>query len=187
MTGIPEQEFVRRSKIPETMRDYSLDSWPGSAKPLAMALEFVESWPPKKPLIFLTGTVGGGKTGLSVGIAREVWKRHHMVARFMTAPGLLRRFHATFGEDATESTEEVHREMDSAALVILDDYGTEKSTDFAAQEMFRLINTRYEQGKPLIVTTNLDMLSLDARITSRLRDTSRAYWLEFKGADRRLA
>ena len=187
LTGIPEQEFVRRAGIPRDMRGYSLDGWGGKPGMLQWAQEYVSQWPPAKPLALMTGVVGGGKTGLSVAILRALWAQHHLVGRFTTAPDLMRRFYASFQEEALESTEAIHREMETAPLVVLDDYGTEKATDFAAQEMFRLINGRMENGRPLIVTTNMDLLELDQRVTSRLRHKDRSTWLQFTGPDRRLA
>ena len=185
LTGVPEQEFIRRSGIPATMATYSLDSWGGSTRFLNAAREFITTWPPAKPVMFLTGTVGSGKSGLAIGVLRELWLRHHRVGRFVVAPELIRRFQATFDEEAFESKEDIHNEMEAAALIVLDDYGTEKNTEFAAAEMFRLINTRHSQGRPLIVTTNLDVLSLDPRIKSRLSDRERSVWMQFTGPDRR--
>ncbi len=182
LTGIPEQEFIRRSGIPATMKTYSLATW---GTPPDSVLEYVGEWPPRKSLMFLSGTVGSGKSGLGVGVLRVLWQTHSKVGRFITAPELIRRFQASFSDDATESKEDIHRELDLAALIVLDDYGTEKQTEFAAAEMFRLINDRHGAGKPLIVTTNCTLQEMDARIKSRLMDKERSTWLEFKGADRR--
>lgn len=184
LTGIPEREFLRRSGIPETMRDYSLASW-GDSKAREVAERYVETWPPKPHMLFLTGTVGSGKSGLGVGVLQELWLRWHKVGRFVVAPELIRRFQATFSEEASESKEDVHRELTLAPLLVLDDYGTEKATDFANAEMFRLVNDRHSNGRPTIVTTNLDVMSLDPRIKSRLTDRERSVWLQFTGADRR--
>jgi DNA replication protein len=118
-------------------------------------------------------------------VLRELWLRWHKVGRFVVAPELIRRFQATFSEEASESKEDVHRELTLAPLLVLDDYGTEKATDFANAEMFRLVNDRHSNGRPTIVTTNLDVMSLDPRIKSRLTDRERSVWLQFTGADRR--
>lgn len=187
MTGISEQEFIRRAGIPRDMRAFSLESWGGKPALLQWARGYLAEWPPAKPLALMTGVVGGGKTGLTVAILRGLWAQHRLVGRFTTAPDLMRRFYATFQDEAAETTEAVHREMELSPLVVLDDYGTEKTTDFAAQEMFRLINGRLENGRPLIVTTNMELLELDQRVTSRLRHKDRSTWLQFTGADRRLA
>ena len=181
LTGVPEREFLRRSGIPATMA-YTLDGAPPRFREIAT--RYAETMKPH--VLFLTGTVGSGKTGLACAILRELWLRQSKVGRFMVAPELIRRFQATFG-DATESKEDIHRELDLAPLVVLDDYGTEKATEFAAAEMFRLINHRHSEGKGLIVTTNLDPLSLDPRLKSRLTDTERSVWLQFTGPDRRVS
>lgn len=184
LTGIPEKEFLRRSGIPETMRDYSLATW-GDSKARDAAERFVETWPPKPHMLFLTGTVGSGKSGLGVGVLRELWLRWHKVGRFVVAPELIRRFQASFAEEATESKEDIHREMTLAPLLVLDDYGTEYGTEFAQAEMFRLINDRHSNGRPAIVTTNLDVMSLSPRIRDRLTDAERSVWLQFTGTSRR--
>lgn len=181
-TGIPEQEFLRRSGIPATMKHYSLATWGNVPDGI---LEYVAEWPPQKSLLFLTGNVGTGKSGLGVGVLRALWMSHRKVGRFISAPELIRRFQASFSEDASESKEDIHHEMTVAPLIVLDDYGTEKQTEFAQAELFRLINERHSKGLPLIVTTNLAVQELDPRVKSRLTDTERSQWLEFKGADRR--
>ena len=56
-------------------------------------------------------------------------------------------------------------------MLIIDDYGAERNSQFALQNVFDVINRRWESGKPLIVTTNLE---LDAIRTSGEGDITRA-------------
>ena len=52
------------------------------------------------------------------------------------------------------------RDLMQYPLLILDDFGMERKTDFANEQIFSLIDERYRSGKPLIVTTNLTMTEL---------------------------
>jgi len=45
-------------------------------------------------------------------------------------------------------------------LLIIDDFGMERDTDFAAEHIFNIIDGRYRSGKPLIITTNLNISAL---------------------------
>ena len=63
------------------------------------------------------------------------------------------------------------RSLSSYDLLIIDDYGAERNSQFALQNVFDVINRRWESGKPLIVTTNLE---LDAIRTSSEGDITRA-------------
>ena len=56
-------------------------------------------------------------------------------------------------------------------MLIIDDYGAERNSQFALQNVFDVINRRWESGKPLIVTTNLE---LDVLRTSSKGDITRA-------------
>lgn len=196
LTDIPEQEFWRRSGVPATMRGYTLDSWNDGSdfaqKAVRFAGEYLQDWPPRKPLLLLTGSVGAGKSGYAVGITRGLWQRHHKVGRYIKAKGLIDRFFASFSQNRLtpdertgETTEDIHNELDRAPLIVLDDLGTETDSRVAYAEILNLIDGRTANGRPLIVTTNLEPMSLDERIRSRLKDTERGLWLQFTGADRR--
>jgi DNA replication protein DnaC len=52
----------------------------------------------------------------------------------------------------------------------LDDLGTQNATPWAQEKLFQIINHRYVNRLPTVVTTNVDLQSIDGRISSRLKD-----------------
>ncbi len=52
-------------------------------------------------------------------------------------------------------------------LVVLDDLGTEKMTEWASEQLYRVLDGRYDRGLPTIITSNVQSDSLDPRILSR--------------------
>jgi DNA replication protein DnaC len=54
--------------------------------------------------------------------------------------------------------------------LILDDFGTQNATEWAQEKLFQIINYRYINKLPLVVTTNLDLDQIEGRIRSRLED-----------------
>jgi len=126
----------------------------------------------KQPEGFLTlmGETGCGKTHLAVAIV------HHTIqnggtAVFAVIPDLLDNLRATFDRQNTRVT--YAERMDTylnVPLLALDDLGTESPTDWAGEKLYQIINYRYNQQLPTVVTTNEIPLGLDSRLRSRLFD-----------------
>ena len=72
--------------------------------------------------------------------------------------------------DVGETFEERFEQIRQSPLLILDDFGTQNATPWATEKMFQIINYRYINKLPLVVTTNLDLRDIDERIRSRLED-----------------
>jgi DNA replication protein DnaC len=88
---------------------------------------------------------------------------------FLTVPDLLDTLRFSF--DAEDTTfEERFEEIRTASLLVLDDFGTQNATEWAQEKLFQIINYRYINRLPLVVTTNLAMDQLEPRIRSRLAD-----------------
>ena len=102
--------------------------------------------------LLLTGGVGTGKTFYAACIANALIDRGIFV--FMT--NLSRIIGSGFDEDYKNAL----RTIESADLVIFDDIGAERDTDFAWERIFDAIDTRVRSGKPMIVTTNLSPKSM---------------------------
>lgn len=140
--------------------------------------------------ILLTGKTGCGKTHLAVSIVTELVKRSFSIdCIFVTAPEILLEIRSTFnttrntnydkwinGEPGhtCETEEEVLDKYSNCGLLILDDLGAEKVSDFTIQSLYLIIDRRNRNLKPTIVTTNLTLEEIetliDARMASRLSD-----------------
>ena len=55
-------------------------------------------------------------------------------------------------------------------LLILDDLGAEKDTEWVREQLYRVVNHRYFEKLPMVITTNEGVTGLDPRIASRIRD-----------------
>ncbi len=122
----------------------------------------------KSPSLLFTGGPGLGKTFLSACIARTVADNGFSVV-YDTAGKLFSDFEAVkFGGDGTGLTKK-YLQCD---LLIIDDLGTEMTTQFTQSVLYQVINTRMMEGKPVIVSTNLTAEAIQHRypgpIASRL-------------------
>lgn len=180
---------VARLRIPAKFRECRLSTWlPDNGRPRLASQTYVVRWPPEKPLLVLTGTKGVGKTHLACGIVHEVFERHGARGQFWPVIELLDRYRATYDEDrARETVEAVDAQLRQCAVLVLDDFGTHKSTEWAEERLFRLVDERYRDLRPLVVTTNLPLMELPDRVKSRLADGSCSTVVNVSGTDRRMA
>jgi hypothetical protein len=88
---------------------------------------------------------------------------------------------------AAKSEAKLSEPPDIDKLLILDDLGTEKLTDWAAEKLDTLIDHRYIKGLPLVVTTNVPAAQLSPRIASRLQDRRLGRVVTLSGPDYRIS
>ena len=135
--------------------------------------------------LLLTGPTGLGKTHLSTAIARQVMEKGFDVY-YVTATELFRSFEET--RFAREDDAAPNMRPACCDLLILDDLGTEPTTQYSVSCLYELLNARINREKPWIINTNLGAEELQKkyqdRIVSRLFGSSRA--LLFEGRDIRL-
>jgi DNA replication protein DnaC len=121
-----------------------------------------------KGWIFLSGKYGCGKTHLAAAIANEALK-NGTPTLFLTVPDLLDWLRASYSS-STDSFEERFEEIRNYPLLVLDDFGTQNATPWAQEKLFQIINYRYINQLPTVVTSNLDLNGFEGRIRSRLMD-----------------
>ncbi|KKN82013.1 hypothetical protein LCGC14_0312800 [marine sediment metagenome] len=139
---------------------------------VAMAMADGKPWP---SVLLFAGPSGTGKTHLGVAAVRRAQQRgvparYVYVASYLTE---LRGF--MFGEGDADSQkmtaekwEAIHIDL---PLLVLDDYGVSKDTDWTDERLDRLIAERDANGDPTILTTNLDIDQLPTRIRDRVTGT----------------
>jgi len=119
----------------------------------------------------LIGGVETGKSHLAVAICRE-WLKHDIPARYVGVPTMLDELRATYDKDAEDSFLSKMHFYQNVPLLVLDDLGVEKLTDWGYEKLYSIINSRLENGFPLVVTTNVDISAIpgdkEHRIGSRL-------------------
>ncbi len=143
--------------------------WPREAESLQLAFnharqfaETLNGW------LLLQGGYGCGKTHLAAAIANFAVSMG-VPTLFLTVPDLLDSLRFSF-DDPTATFEGRFEDIRSAALLILDDFGTQNTTAWAQEKLFQIINHRYINRLPLVVTTNLPLRDIEGRIRSRLED-----------------
>ncbi len=131
----------------------------------AIAMKYAENpdgW------LFFTGTYGTGKTHLAAAIANEALE-HGVANIFQPVPDLLDQLRSSFGKTG-ESYQDRFDRVRTIPLLILDDLGTQNDTGWAEEKLYQIINYRYVNKLPTVVTTNVPLREMDGRIASRLKD-----------------
>jgi len=118
--------------------------------------------------LLILGGYGSGKTHLAAAIANYAVGMG-VPTLFLTVPDLLDALRFSYDSEDT-SFEERFDEIRSAPLLVLDDFGTQNATGWAQEKLFQIVNYRYINRLPLVVTTNLALDEIEARIRSRLAD-----------------
>ena len=99
-------------------------------------------------LIFYGG-VGTGKSFLSACIVHELIQRQ-IRAKITSIPKLINELQETF-----EGRNRIIAELGHYDLLVLDDLGTERHTEYGIEQLYAIIDSRYKSKKPLIISTNL--------------------------------
>lgn len=152
--------FVKRGRIGlGKLQAESLENAYNQAKNFS---ENCQGW------LMLTGRYGSGKTHLAAAIANAAIEKG-IATLFLTVPDLLDWLrYAYSGVDM--SFEERFEEIREIPLLLLDDFGTQNATPWAQEKIFQIMNHRYINQLPTVITSNLSMGDFDGRIRSRLQD-----------------
>ena len=152
------QERIRRidrlrglSMMPGKYRQSTFANSRDGGKAIKIARGYVDNWPKmereQQGLLFF-GPVGTGKSYAASCIANELLDRE--------VPVLVTSIIKVLAIDNDDSNM-IRASVRAARLVIIDDLGAERSTDYACEQTFDFIDTVIREGKPMIVTTNLTM------------------------------
>jgi DNA replication protein DnaC len=142
--------------------------------------------------IWFAGKVGAGKTTLAMLVSKAAMEADRTVAIY-SLPRLLALLRDTYGEDARYSLSELIDRLCSVDLLHIDDVGAEQTSPWVLEQLYTIVNTRYEDGKAILLTTNLVTRDGDDALREQIgeRTVSRIYEIcgdakPMFGPDRRL-
>ena len=118
--------------------------------------------------LLIEGAYGCGKTHLAAAIANFTVNMGTPTL-FITVPDLLDTLRFAYSDPET-TFEARFEEVRGADLLVLDDFGTQNATGWAQEKLFQIINFRYVNKLPTVITTNLMLDEIESRIRSRLQD-----------------
>lgn len=151
--GIEKREIEKKfalSTLGDRFRESIFDNFEkrlGSEKSFDMCCKYAQEfmhWAGDSLLIW--GDYGNGKSHLGAAVYNYLHEQDYIVV-FQSVPELLQRIRSTFG-NSKETESEIMSALLRCDLLILDDIGAEKVTDWVQDALFRIIDGRYRKNKP---------------------------------------
>lgn len=115
---------------------------------------FVEEYPTDKTGLLFVGTVGVGKTHLSVGILKELIREKGIHCLFCDYRELLKSIQNSYNPSVQATEMEILRPVFDAEVLVLDELGAVRSTEWVFDTVNYILNSRYNDNKTTIITTN---------------------------------
>jgi DNA replication protein DnaC len=116
--------------------------------------------------LWFTGDVGTGKTTVAMLVSKAAMEADRTVAIY-SLPRLLALLRDSYDDDAVFSLNELIDRLCAVDLLHVDDVGAEQSSAWVLEQLYTIVNTRYEDGRALLLTTNLAHDALEAQIGPR--------------------
>ncbi|SUD43786.1 IstB domain-containing protein ATP-binding protein [Pseudomonas fluorescens] len=168
------------AKIPKRFADKSFAdfvvSLPAQQVALDACMEYVDNFSKHKRegrCMLLLGKVGTGKTHLATSAASFLINERMVKAIYRTVGSVIGDIKATFSDKSGDSEAHIMRELIGADLLVLDEVGATKQSEFELATLFSIINGRYEQGRPMIIVSNLSPGELNDALGVRCVDRIR--------------
>jgi DNA replication protein DnaC len=153
----------KRAQVPKRYENCALDNfevYPGADATLSTArlkaAKFVESYPLETDGrgLLITGSIGVGKTHLAVGILRELVTERGAQGLFCDYRDLLKQVQNSYNKQVAATELEVLAPVMEAEVLVLDELGASKPSEWVWDTVAQILNTRYNERRTTIITTN---------------------------------
>ena len=171
---------LAEARIPRRYRHCTLESFQSYNESLREAVQharcFIEEYPATERGLLLLGLAGVGKTHIAVGVLRAVIQKTGAAGLFYDTRDLLTTIRSTYDPVVRTSAVSILHPVMETPLLVLDDLGAERPTDWVEETMNLIVNTRYNERRITLFTSNYSDVpdidepnSLVARIGFRMR------------------
>jgi DNA replication protein DnaC len=159
---------LTKFNVPKRFLNCSFENFKGNEKVVSVLknLSLLKPFPD----LILSGNVGCGKTHLSVALLREFIIAGHAnekKVKFIPVIELLLELRRSF-DSQQENEFDIIKRYSQLDLLLLDDLGSEKISDWTISSLYVLLNNRYNCCRPTIITTNLISEQIEQTIGSRI-------------------
>lgn len=176
------------ANIPEGFKDMRIDGFKtdiyttqNSRNKADMALKAIKYWlhnfddmKQRGMGLYLHSSVkGSGKTRMAVSIANELIYEKHIQVKFATSLQTLNEIKSTWGKSGNKLSEsELMDFLSTTEILVIDDFGVENHREWIDDKFYGVINSRYNEKKITVFTSNLplDSLKYDERIIQRIKE-----------------
>ena len=156
------QALLNAARIPKRYEHCELSNFDfdgpcrGLATARLAACKFVEEYPVDKTGLLLIGSIGVGKTHLAVGIIRELILGKGIPCLFYDYRELLKQIQNSYNSSVQATELDVLRPVFETEVLVLDELGAVKPTEWVWDTVSLILNTRYNDNRTTIITTNFD-------------------------------
>jgi DNA replication protein DnaC len=176
--------FFDACRVPPRYEHCTLQSFEPGSDSLLQSLKKAESYCAGYPFLgpddglglLFTGDNGVGKTHLAVAVLRELWEKKGVRGQFWDFHELIREIRHSYNEETRTSELQVLAPVVETDVLLLDDLGAWKMTDWMVDTLFFILNTRYLAKRATLITTNFPDLpqeraTADGPLNLRRRDS----------------
>jgi DNA replication protein DnaC len=155
-----KSSFLSRANIPRRYENCSLDNFEihkdnaSHKDALNISKQFVKNYPVQDIGLLFIGPCGVGKTHLAVAILNELVRDKEAFCFFCDFRELIRKIQNTYSPDSSLTESEILKPVFNSDVLVLDELGAKRTTAWVEDTVFYIINSRYNQKKLTLFTSN---------------------------------
>ncbi len=157
------ERLLKLAHIPRRYQHCEISNFEVPTGPYQLAMErarlsaksFVDRYPAEEAGLLLLGPIGVGKTHLAVGILQELMRQKHISCLFCDYRELLKSIQDSYNPTVQTTEMDILRPVMEAEVLVLDELGSTKPSEWVWDTVSLVLNTRYNEARTTIITTNL--------------------------------